>query len=213
MNQKLRNRLIKIARKKIVDIDPSHDFEHAIRVLINAEKIAKEEGADPDIIVPSALFHDLITYPKDSSRNKYSTDESAKMARHILMKIKDFPKEKIERVCLSIQHCSFSKGLQPKFLEAQILQDADGLEATGAISIMRTFSSAGQMGRLFYNPKDAFCRKRQPKPSKYGLDLFYVRLLKIADRMHTVRAKKIAQRRTRLLKRFLKELELELKGK
>jgi uncharacterized protein len=214
MNKKLRNLLLKIARQKISDVDPSHDFEHALRVLANAEIIAKEEKADMDILVPSALFHDVINHPKNSPRAAFSSDESAELTKKILEKIKGFPKNKIHKVCTAIKCCSFSKGIVPELLEAKILQDADGLEATGAISIMRTFCSTGQTKRMFYHPDDPFCKKRNPPtPKKYALDLFYARLLKITKRARTKTAKRIAKRRTVFLHKFLKELNLELKGK
>jgi len=98
-------------------------------------------------------------------------------------------------------------------LEAKILQDADGLEATGAISIMRTFSSAGSMRKAFYHPSDPFCTKRQPDDMRYALDLFHSRLLVVKDRMNTASAKQIAVRRTGFLKEYLRELKLELSGR
>jgi uncharacterized protein len=210
MNNKLKNKLIKIAQEKISNDDASHDLEHALRVLANAERIAKEEKADLDIIVPAALFHDLIVYPKNHPEKQ---EESAELAAKILDKITEFPKKKIEKIKICILECSFSKGIVPKLLESKILQDADGLEATGAISIMRTFSSTGQLKRPFYHPKDPFCDKREPESSCFALDLFYTRLLKVEARMHTKKAKEIAKRRTVFLRQFLKELELELQGK
>jgi uncharacterized protein len=212
MKKELKNKLIKIARKEIPEIDVSHDFEHALRVLSNAERIAKTEKGDLDIIIPAALFHDLIVYPKDYPDKHKSQEESAIAAEKILDKL-DFPKEKIEKVKTCILECSFSKGIIPLSLESKILQDADGLEATGAISIMRTYSSTGQMKRPFYDSHDPFCENRVPDASHCALDLFYVRLLKVADRMHTQTAKKIAKRRTDFLKDFLKEFKLELEGK
>jgi uncharacterized protein len=213
MDKKLKDKLLGMARERITDDDPSHDFEHALRVLANAERIAKEEKADLDVIVPAALFHDLVNPPKNSPRAKYAADDSAEITKGLLEEIKEYPAHKIEKVYLAIKSCSFNKGISPELLEAKILQDADGLEATGAISIMRTFASTGQMKRPFYSKQDVFCRKREPDSSEYALDLFYTRLLKVGERMHTKSAKKIAKRRTRFLNGFLKELELELEGK
>ena len=213
MDKKLRKQLIKIAKEKISDVDVSHDFEHALRVLFNAEKIAKKENGDFDIIVPSSLFHDLIVYPKNHPDRHKSQKESAEAAEKILNTFDNFPKDKIEKVKICILQCSFSKGIVPELLESKILQDADGLEVTGAISIMRTYSSTGQMKRPFYNSEDPFCENRKPDASKFALDLFYERLLKVAERMHTRAAKKIAKRRTDFLIGFLKELKLELEGK
>ncbi len=110
-----------------------------------------------------------------------------------------------------ILECSFSKGIIPDLLESRILQDSDGLEATGAISIMRTYSSTGQMKRPFYNSRDPFCETREPDTMNFALDLFYERLLKVGERMHTETAKVIAKRRTEFLLVFLEEFKQELK--
>ena len=201
---------MKIAKEKISPTDVSHDFEHTLRVLSNAERIGKEEHGDFNIIVPAVLFHDLVVYPKDHPDRHRSQEESADAAEKILNNLSSFPKEKIEKVKTCIRECSFSKGIIPKLLESKILQDADGLEATGAISIMRTYSSTGQMKRPFYNPQDPFCEHRDPDPSKFALDLFYERLLKVAERMHTKTAKNIAKRRTDFLIQFLQEFKLEI---
>ena len=213
MDTELKNQLIKIAEEKIPDTDVSHDLEHALRVLSNAERIAEEEDGDFDIIVPAALFHDLIVYPKNHPNKHKSQEESAKAAEKILNSFGNFPKDKIKKVKTCISECSFSKGITPELLESKILQDADGLEATGAISIMRTYSSTGQMKRPFYNVNDPFCENRKPDASRFALDLFYKRLLKVTERMHTKTAKEIAKRRTDFLMDFLREFKLELEGK
>lgn len=210
MNIKLKNKLINIAKKEIKTHDPSHDFAHAFRVLKNAEIISKKEKADIDIIIPASLFHDLIVYPKYLPESKFEHEESAEKAGCILEKIKEYPKNKIDMVKECIRTCSFSKGVKHIILEAQVLQDADGLEATGAVSIMRTFASSGNWGRPFYHLDDPFCKNRKADANKYSLDLFFVRLLKVHDRMYTQTAKKISLRRTKFLRKFLDELKDEL---
>lgn len=212
MDKKLRLKLISIAKEKITSDDSSHDINHAIRVLFVSEKIAKVERADLDIVIPAALFHDIICYPKNHHKRTMSSDESAKCAKKILQKIYDFPGSKIVKVCQAISLCSFTKALKPDFLEAQILQDADGLEATGAVSIMRTFSSAGIMKKAFYNSLDPFCKKRKPDDENYAIDLFFTRLLIVEKKLHTKTAKEMVKKRSFFLKLFLKELEYELKG-
>lgn len=211
--KKLRNELIEEAKKRISSNDPSHDIEHALRCLSIAERIAKDEKADLEIIIPAALFHDVVIYPKNDPRSKYASDESAELAKKILNNIKDYPKNKIDKVFIAIKQCSFSKGIMPDILEAKILQDADKLEATGAISIMRTFSSTGLMQRPFYHPEDPFCKNREPDSHNFAIDLFYTRLLKVEALMHTKMGRKIAKRRTIFLKVFLDELKKELEGK
>ena len=213
MNLQIKNQLISIATERISDTDVSHDIHHALRVLSNTEMIAETEGGDCDIIIPAALFHDLIVYPKNHPDKHRSQEESALQAEKILRSIHEYPQDKIKHVTMCIRECSFSKGIVPGLLESKILQDADGLEATGAISIMRTYSSTGQMQWPFYNATDPFREKRQPDPSRFALDLFYKRLLKVTERMHTKTAQKIAKRRTDFLHDFLAEFKLELEGK
>jgi len=210
MQQSLKAQLLKIAKNKQTKSDPSHDVQHVLRVFNLANAIGRAERADLDILVPAALFHDSVVYQKNSHQSKNESDESAAFAVRTLRRFKQYPKEKVEKVAACIRECSFSKGTAPSSLESKVLQDADRLEATGAISIMRTFSSGGQMGRPFYDPADPFCKKGTIA-FRSDLDLFYRRLLVVEQRMHTPFAKKIARRRTLFLRQFLRELRLELK--
>lgn len=211
MNNSLKNKLIKIAQKNQIRSDPSHDFEHVLRVLYLAEKIAEKEKADLNIIIPAALFHDTVVYKKNSPKSKKENEESAEFAAKILENIKEYPKDKIENVKTCIKECSFSKKIKPNLLESKVLQDADLLESTGAISIMRTFSSGGQINRSFYNRKDPFRKKTKPRVFDSSLDLFFTRLLIINDRINTNYAKNISKKRTEFLKFFLKQIRNELK--
>tara|TARA_B100001741_G_C16504232_1_gene576305 strand:+ start:240 stop:878 length:639 start_codon:yes stop_codon:yes gene_type:complete len=210
MKSTLKEKLLSIAKKEIEGNDSSHDFEHAIRVLKNVEKIVVSEGGDLDILIPAALFHDVVIYPKDHPNSDNAPIESAELVAEILNNIEEFPKEKIRRVCEAIEKCSFGKDDVPDNIETKILRDADKLEATGIISIMRTFASTGQMNRPFYNPDDPFCEKRTPDSKCYGLDLFYSRLLIVPDRMYTKIAREIAVERNTFLHDFIKELKKEL---
>lgn len=210
MTEDLKQQLIEKAREKQIKTDPSHDINHVLRVLYLAEKIAEQEKADLDIIIPAACFHDIVIYPKNSPQNKNAADESAELTDELLKSLNEYPADKIEKVKIVIRQCSFSKGIEPDLLEAKILQDADRLEATGAISIMRTFSSGGQMNQKFYKPEDPFCEKGKPVDFASGLDLFYNRLLLVEGKMHTNSAKKIAKRRTEFLRAFLDETRIEL---
>jgi len=210
MNKSIEEKLIKIMKEKQTKKDPSHDFHHVLRVCKLAEKIGKKEKADLEILIPAALFHDIIVYQKNHPKSQNETDESAAYARKVLKQIKEYPQNKIEQVVVCIKQCSFSKGIAASTFESKILQDADRLEATGAISIMRTFSSGGQMNRQFYELSDPFCKKGDVA-FRSGIDLFYRRLLVVEKGMNTEMAKQIAVRRTIFLKNFLAELKLELK--
>lgn len=213
MNGDTKNKLIELAKTQYSKDDPAHSFSHIQRVLLNAENIAQTEPqADFEVILPAILFHDVVNYAKNDPRNKYSTEESAEKAENILVKVKEYPKNKIEAVKECITRTSFSKGLPAKTIEQKILQDADMLEATGAIAIMRTFTTGGTMKRALYDTVDPLVTKREPNDFKYSLDLFYSRLLKVKDRMNTQRGKEIAVRRIQFLEKFIEELALEIKG-
>ncbi len=212
MNPLLKTELLELAKKYSHDEDPAHDFEHILRVLRNAEIIATKEGADIDIVIPAALFHDLVNYPKNHPKAKLSSNLSAQKTGKLLGKIKNYPKHKIPFVEYAISCCSFTKGIVPTSLEGKVVQDADWLEI-GAIGIMRTFASTGIMKRPFYHLEDPFCKRRKPEPFHYALDLFYARLLHVQERLNTKTAKALAKRRTAFLKTFLEELKLELQGK
>lgn len=201
-----RQELIEEARKCVSDQDISHDFLHAHRVLLLAEKIGRRESGDLDILVPAALFHDVVNYPKNDPRSKLSSIHSAKLVRRILARKRWYPKAKIPTVADAIERCSFSKCLPKERLEEHILQDADLLESTGAISVARTFASSGQLKRPFYDAADPAARHRKIiKPLTNALDLFPSRLSVASQRLHTKTAKKLARRRDLLLRVFYRE--------
>lgn len=210
MNPKIIKQLHKIAEERQHKTDPSHDFEHVYRVYLMSMKIAKSVNADLDVVIPAALFHDTVVYRKDSPESLNEANESAEVAGGILNSIKEYPKEKIDDVKTCIRECSFTKGIKAELLESKVLQDADLLESVGALSIMRTFSSCGHMNRPFYNKKHPFQEKFE-KNFPSGIGLFYRRLLVVEPRLHTKMAKKIGKQRTLFLKKFLLQVEKELK--
>jgi uncharacterized protein len=194
---------------------PAHDFEHIIRVYKNAEMISKqEESVDLDIVLAAALLHDLVVYPKGSSKTINSADDSAEIAKKILLEYKNYPKEKIEKVADAIRTHSYSKRLVPETLEGKILQDADRLDAIGAIGIARTFSVGGSENRSLYNPTDPFCEsERQLDDTQWTLDHIKKKLMILKNSMHTKTAKKIAEERTEFMELFLNQLRKEIPPK
>ncbi len=209
MNNPTKNKLVAALKEKINN-DLSHDIGHALRVMGLARRIAIEENADMDIVIPAALFHDSVVYKGTENYHK-EHEESAAFARDLLSSIPEYPKEKIEKVEYAISVCSYSRGIMPDTLEAKVLQDADMLESTGAVSIMRTFGSAMPMHvYAFYDLEDPFCERREPDPAKYSLDLFYQRLLRVSSRMHTDSARRMAKQRDEFLKVFIDEFRREL---
>lgn len=212
MEKSVRDQLVLIALQTIDERgnDPSHDGNHALQVLKNVEMLIEVEGGDPDILVPAALLHDVVIYPKNDPKSDLAPAESAALTKEILENIEGYPQDKIPVVMEVIERCSFNKTEEPKTLEGKILRDADKLEVTGAVSIMRTFSSGGQMGRPLYHREDPFAEQRDVNAKDQSLDLFYERLLIARDRMYTETAKKIADQRTEILHQFLEQLKREI---
>jgi uncharacterized protein len=191
---------------------PAHDFQHILRVYKNAEMISRQEdGVDLDIVLAAALLHDLVVYPKGSSKTINSADDSADVAKKILFEYKKYPIEKIEKVADTIRTHSYSKKLIPSTLEGKILQDADRLDAIGAIGIARTFSVGGSENRSLYNPADAFCEsERRLDDTQWTLDHMKKKLMILKNSMHTKTAKKLAEQRTEFMELFLNQLRKEL---
>jgi uncharacterized protein len=189
--------------------DPAHDFSHITRVYKNAQRIGKSECADMQVLLLAALLHDLGS---ESKLPKSSADldlTCSKLAEDFL-EIKGFPEDVRNKVQYAIETHRFSKGIVPETLEAKILQDADRLDAIGAIGIARVFMTGGTLKRKLYNPEDPFCQAREPDDSRWDLDHFYRKLLKLESGMHTDAARDVAQRRTTVLRRYLLELRKEL---
>lgn len=160
--------------------------------------------------MPAALLHDVVNPPKNHPDAHLATDKSAALAAEILQTLDRYPKHKIDAVMYAIKHCSYSKNLPHDTLESQILQDADFLESTGAIAIMRTFCSTGQFNRPFMDMHDPFAENREPDGKAFALDLFPTRLLKIYDKMLTQTGKKLARDRHTFLQAFYEQVRKEL---
>jgi len=207
--------------------DKRHDFGHAERVTRNAmwilDTLKIGESVDRNLLQAACYLHDVVVMKRDS-RNYFSRFVSHFFEKNLNKKYLgkvladfDLPWEEDQIIAEAIinhpNSIPFLVLNKEKDIYSKILQDADKLEATGAISIMRTFSSTGLMQRPFYHPEDPFCKNREPDSHNFAIDLFYTRLLKVEALMHTKMGRKIAKRRTIFLKVFLDELKKELEGK
>jgi len=203
------NELKKIAEKKLTKNDSAHDFEHVMRVYRNAEKICRSEKIDSKLVLTSVLLHDIVSFPKNDKRSKFSSSQSAKFAKKILSKM-NFDEDEIRIIYDAIIQHSFSKNQKPKTIVGKILQDADRLDAIGAIGIARAFTTGGFTKRQIYNAKDPFCLKRDPNDNSWTLDHFFKKLLILEKKMYTKYAKKEASKRTKILKKYLSDLKHEI---
>jgi len=203
MNQ-LEN-LKKAARIKLAKNDPAHDFQHVMRVYSNAEKICKKEKGNKKLVLSSVLLHDLVK----SSNRKNSAFASAKQSEKIL-KENSFTDDEIGIICDAIREHSFSSDKTPSTIEGKILQDADRLDAIGAVGLARVFSFSGSNNRSFYDPDDPFSKNRPLNDEKWAIDHFFKKLLLLEGKMNTKTGRILAVKRTKILKIFLKEIKNEV---
>ena len=189
--------------------DPAHDFSHILRVSNMARIIGREEKADLRVLLPAALLHDLGS-KKGPGSVQEQFGQAGLRAMRAFLQGKGLDRNRIDQVLYAVEVHSFSRGVRPVTLEARILQDADRLDAMGAIGIARLFVTGGALGREMYHPQDPFCRDREPDDARWNLDHFYRKLLKLESGMHTSAGKRLAAKRSRVLKQYLQELEEEI---
>ena len=209
MDESLLDRLRKVAESRCAGNGPAHDFLHVSRVTETARCIGLAEGAALDIVVPAALLHELFNYPKGHPQSHCSGEVCAEQAADVLRQ-NDCPPHLIDPIRECIRIHAFSRGLVPETLEGKVLQDADRLDAIGAIGIARCFATCAEMAVPFYQPEDPFCRSREPDDKRWGLDHFYRKLLRIPDGLHTATARTIAGDRVRVMETFLAQLRQEI---
>src|SRR2546421_12031070 len=190
--------------------DLAHGWEHVQRVYRLALHIAQQEGADPFIVGVAALLHDLGRLTHDETR--HHADLSVIHARDLLTRYQ-VPPDKQEAILHAIDAHSFSKGLQPRTLEARIVRDADRLDSLGAIGVLR-WAITGTLRRTpqtkTYHPTDPFAEHHSPDDRSYMLDHFFTKLLKLGDTMATETGRMLAQQRTAFMHSYLGELRKEL---
>ena len=190
----------------------SHDFFHTQRVYNLAIRIAKKEKADLEIVQAAALLHDIGRQKEEKNPMLCHAEESAKMVPAILNSI-GFPKNKIEQLLYSIKVHRYSKGLKAETKEAEIIQDADRLDALGAICIARVFSKGGEKKRLVYNPDIKPKEKYDTNSNTTSINHFYEKILKLKpETFKTKTARKIAEQRYKYTADFIKRFKKEWNG-
>jgi uncharacterized protein len=196
----------------------AHDWWHVYRVEKLASRIAKtEEGANVFVVRLGALLHDIA----DWKFHDGDTEIGPRTAREWLDGL-DADPEIIEQVVYIVRHISYRGGTNKhvmQSIEGKIVQDADRLDALGAIGIARTFTFGGSRNREMYDPKikpisvDSFKDYQKSLEHNTTINHFYEKLLKLKDGMHTETARKLAQHRHDLMVQFLDEFHAEWEGK
>ena len=204
MNQKqIISKTKEFVKQKMYSEESGHDWWHVYRVWKIAKKIAKEEKADTFVVELAALLHDL----EDHKFVKKKQNLAEKFLRKI-----GVDEKTISQVSYIIDNISFSKNVLKKLKtkEAQIVQDADRIDALGAIGIARCFATGAKLGIPIHDPnKKPKINLKNYKGSQTSINHFYEKLFQIERLMNTKTGKRIAKERTKFMKLFLKEFSRE----
>ncbi len=205
---------VEFVQKTLGDAEGGHDWFHIQRVYNNAKLIAEGENANRFIVKLGALLHDIADY------KFHNGDESKgpQMASDFL-KTQEVSKEDTAHIIKIIENVSFKGGNEKQSFnstELQIVQDADRLDALGAIGIARTFNYGGFKGRALYDPEiepNLNMTKEEYKASTAPtINHFYEKLLLLKDLMNTETGRKIAEERHRFMENYLQQFYSEWDG-
>lgn len=210
MNEKIVDNALQYIKEIFLDDSSGHDYYHTIRVYKLATEIARQENADVNVVQMAALLHDV-----DDMKISLKTHKTKKNAIDFMME-NDVADEMIKAVCKIIDEVSFVgiDSVVPDTIEGKCIQDADRLDAMGAIGIARTFAYGGSRNRKIYDPemKPRIAMKKE-EYWKYqdstSINHFYEKLLLLKDMMNTTMGKKIAEHRQVVMEQFLDEFMAE----
>ncbi|MFN7685115.1 MAG: HD domain-containing protein [Oligoflexia bacterium] len=189
--------------------DPAHDPAHFRRVAQTAKRLCSEESARLEVVLPAAWLHDLVNVPKNDPRRSQASRLSASAASDFLATHR-YPVELLADIEHAIEAHSFSAKIEPRTIEAAIVQDADRLDGLGAIGIARCFSVGGMLGRTIYHPQDPLGHRRPLDDLEYTVDHFFVKLFKVAQTLRTRSGQAEGLRRAEHMRRFLEQLQAEI---
>ncbi len=201
------------ARRYYDEDDPVHDFDHVLRVTDLAVRIAEAEGADVNIVRTAALLHDVGRQQAEAQGADHA-EYAAVRARSILA---DYPRERVEAVVEAIRTHRFRQGPPPRTLEAQVLFDADKLDAIGAIGVARVFAYGGRAGQRLWAPVEQnYAERWKSDQASAGehtpVHEYEVKLSKLAEHMLTATGRQMAAQRHETMKTFFEQLAREMTG-
>jgi uncharacterized protein len=188
--------------------DAAHDLSHLVRVALFTIRFA-EDAVDPRECVAAALLHDHVNLPKNHPERAKASELSAEAAGPILARA-GFGEDAILRIKDAIRDHSFSRGAVPSGILGRALQDADRLEALGAIGLMRVFSTGARMGTSYFHADDPWAKDRALDDSRYSIDHFFTKLLKLPATFLTPGGRAEAEKRGRRLEAFLDDAADEI---
>jgi len=194
--------LILLLQQQEADDDGAHDLSHFHRVWAAARNILQHyPSADALVILAACYLHDLVNLPKNHPRRAEASRMAADKAGPLLAAA-GFPLDKLDAVAHAIAAHSFSANIPPRTLEAQIVQDADRMDALGAIGLARLFYTSGRMGRQLAHSDNPLGTDRVLDDREYALDHIEVKLEKLPGMMQTAAGRAMAEQRLERLLQF-----------
>lgn len=205
---------IEQARRFYDDADAVHDFDHVLRVLALAERIGQAEGVDLEIVRAAALLHDV----EREQGGEGGLDHAASAARRVPEILCAAPSETVEAVAHAVAAHRFRTGPDPVTPEAQVLFDADKLDAIGAVGVARAFAYGGAHHQRLWTPAEnvdlARWKAEGDDPTDHTpVHEFVVKLSQIKGRLFTRTGRAIAQERHDYMVGFFQRLDAEVQGK
>jgi uncharacterized protein len=182
--------------------DGAHDLNHLHRVWHTAQTLlAAYPSADALVVQAACYLHDLVNLPKNHPDRAQASRLAATLAREKLASI-GFPSEKLDGVAHAIEAHSFSAAIVPTTIEAKIVQDADRLDALGAVGLARLFYTAGRMESALAHSDDPLAQHRPLDDRRYALDHIEAKLAKLPEMMQTDAGRALGEKRLAWLREF-----------
>jgi len=188
--------------------DPAHDLAHIQRVVTSGIALCEIEQASLAIVLPACWLHDCVNVDKKSPLRDQGSRLSAERAIEYLTEI-GYPAQYFDAIHHAIAAHSFSANIATETLEAQVVQDADRLDALGAIGLSRCVMLGATWGSQLYDPLDPFAQHRELDDTTFCIDHFYVKLKGLVSTMKTTAGLDQAQQRWNFMQQYLEQLAAE----
>jgi len=193
--------------------DGAHDGTHILRVWRNvcaiADGLDQADVPDMELLAAAVILHDCVAVEKNHPDRARASRMAARRAREVMARFQ-WPAPRLDALGHAIEAHSFSAGVLPESLEAKILQDADRLDALGAIGAARCFYVAGRTGAQLYDAADPDARHRELDDTRFAVDHFHTKLLRLAGGFQTAPGRRMAEERTAWMTGFLETLRAEM---
>jgi uncharacterized protein len=198
-----------LATQSMLGADPGHGIDHVKRVVRNATEILQLESAQCGVVLPAAWLHDCVLVAKNSPNRSSASRLAADRAVELLREI-EYPSVFLNAIHHAILAHSFSANVPCESIEAMIVQDADRLEALGAVGIARCLMTTGHLQQNLYSIDEPFPVTRVADDRQFAVDHFFCKLLRLPVTMKTKTGSAIATERLKIMQDFLQCLSDEI---